>query len=194
MSGKFSSAPRVSDSDMNHGACVTHVSWCIPRTLTSGFLWSQWRGKRSRHSRRMHNPQFYLSGKRPTAARYRDCAELTVLAGRVCAFATGHHARVIGIVGIIRIHGIVGIIGVDGVVGVVGIIGIDGVVGIRVDGAAVRRYTGIEVTGTVVSIIHVFRGAPWDSIVVDGGTLGVGRSFVNEGQRTQLAGCSSHWK
>ena len=35
------------------------------RSLTSGFLWSQWRGKLSRHSRRMHNPQFHVSGKRP---------------------------------------------------------------------------------------------------------------------------------
>ena len=26
---------------------------------------TQWRGKRSRHSRCMHNPQFYVSGKRP---------------------------------------------------------------------------------------------------------------------------------
>ena len=34
-------------------------------SLTSGFLWSRWRGKRSRHSRRMRNPQFYVSGKRP---------------------------------------------------------------------------------------------------------------------------------
>ena len=30
-----------------------------------GFANPQWRGKRSRHSRRMHNPQFYVSGKRP---------------------------------------------------------------------------------------------------------------------------------
>ena len=34
-------------------------------SLTSGFLWSRWRGKRSRHSRRMRNPQFHVSGKRP---------------------------------------------------------------------------------------------------------------------------------
>ena len=27
----------------------------------------RWRGKRSRHSRRMRNPQFYVSGKRPIA-------------------------------------------------------------------------------------------------------------------------------
>ena len=36
-------------------------------SLTSGFLWSRWRGKRSRHSRRMHNPQFSVSDKRPIA-------------------------------------------------------------------------------------------------------------------------------
>ena len=36
-------------------------------SLTSGFLWSRWRGKRSRHSRRMHNPQCYVSGKMPMA-------------------------------------------------------------------------------------------------------------------------------
>ena len=36
--------------------------------LTSGFLWSQWWGKRSRYSWRMRNPQFYVSGKRPMVA------------------------------------------------------------------------------------------------------------------------------
>ena len=61
----FSPPPRFSDPDMHHGTCVTHVSWCMPGSLTSDFLWSRWRGKRSRHSRRMHNPQFYVSGKRP---------------------------------------------------------------------------------------------------------------------------------
>ena len=44
---------------------VTHVPWCMSRSLTSGFLWSRWRGKRSRPSRRMRNPQLYVSGKRP---------------------------------------------------------------------------------------------------------------------------------
>ena len=57
--------PRVSDPDMHHGTCATHVPWCMPGSLTSGFLWSRWRGKRSRHSRCMRNPQFYVSGKRP---------------------------------------------------------------------------------------------------------------------------------
>ena len=63
--GTFSQPSRVSDPDMQHGACVTHVPWYIPGSLTSGFLWSRWRGKRSRHSRRMRNLQFYISGKRP---------------------------------------------------------------------------------------------------------------------------------
>ena len=67
MPGTFSPPPRVSDPDMHHGTCVTHVPWWISGSLTSGFLWSRWRGKRSRHSRRMRNPQFYVSGKRPMA-------------------------------------------------------------------------------------------------------------------------------
>ena len=83
MSGTFSPPPRVSDPDMHHGTCVTpgsltfsppprvsdpdmHHGTCVtPGSLTCGFLWSQWRGKRSRHSRRMRNRQFYISGKRP---------------------------------------------------------------------------------------------------------------------------------
>ena len=52
------------DPDMHHDTSVTHVPWCMPGSLTSGFLWSQWRGKCSRYSRRMRNPQFYVSGKR----------------------------------------------------------------------------------------------------------------------------------
>ena len=65
MRGTFSPPPRISDPDMHHDTCVTHVPWCMPGSLTSGFLWSRWRWKRSRHSRRMRNPQFYVSGKRP---------------------------------------------------------------------------------------------------------------------------------
>ena len=63
--GNFSPPQLVSDPDMHHGTCLTRVSWCMPGSLISGFLWSQWRGKRSRHSRRMRNQQFYVSGKRP---------------------------------------------------------------------------------------------------------------------------------
>ena len=50
MPGTFSQPPRVSDPDMHHGTCVTHVPWCMPGSLTGGFLWNRWRGKRSRHS------------------------------------------------------------------------------------------------------------------------------------------------
>ena len=67
MPGTFSPPPRVGDPDMLHGTCVTHVPWCMPGSLTSGFIWSRRRGKRSRHSLRMRNPQFYVSGKRPMA-------------------------------------------------------------------------------------------------------------------------------
>ena len=65
MPGTFSPTTAFSDTDMHHGTCVTHVPWCMSGSLTSGFLWSRWRGKRARHSRRMRNPRFYVSGKRP---------------------------------------------------------------------------------------------------------------------------------
>ena len=68
MPGTFSPPPRVSDPDTHHGTCVTHVPWCMPGSLTSGFLWSRWWGKLSRHSRRMCNPEFYVSGKRTIAS------------------------------------------------------------------------------------------------------------------------------
>ena len=64
MSGMFSPPLRVSDPAMHHGTCATHVPWCIPGSLTVGFLWSRWRGKRSRHSRRIHRRQIYVYGKR----------------------------------------------------------------------------------------------------------------------------------
>ena len=67
MSGTFSPPQLVSNPDMHHDTCVTHVPWCMPGSLTSGFIWSWWRGKRSLHSRRVRNPQFYVSGKRSMA-------------------------------------------------------------------------------------------------------------------------------
>ena len=66
MPGTFSPPLQVSDPNMHHGTCVTHVPWCKLGSLMSSFLWSQWWGKHSRHSWRMRNPQFYVSGKRPT--------------------------------------------------------------------------------------------------------------------------------
>ena len=44
MPGTFSPPTLVSDPDMHHGTCVTHVPWCMPGSLISGFLWSRWRG------------------------------------------------------------------------------------------------------------------------------------------------------
>ena len=57
--------PRVNDPDVHHGTCMAHVPWPMPGWLTGGFLWSWWRGKRSRHSRCMRSAQFYVSSKRP---------------------------------------------------------------------------------------------------------------------------------
>ena len=45
MPGTFSPPPRVSDREMHHGTCVTHVPWCMSGSLTSGFRWNRWRGK-----------------------------------------------------------------------------------------------------------------------------------------------------
>ena len=74
MPGTFSPPPRVSDPDMHHGTGVTHVTLCM-----SGSLFGRWRGKRSRHSRRMRNPQFNVSGKKPMAAEWHVSLELQVL-------------------------------------------------------------------------------------------------------------------
>ena len=63
MPGTFSSPSRVSDPDMHHGTCVTHVPWCMLGSLTSDFLWSRWRGKRYRHSAcATHNLAYLLRG------------------------------------------------------------------------------------------------------------------------------------
>ena len=55
MPGTFCPPPWISDPDMHHGTSVTYVPWCIPGSLTSGFLWSRWRKKHSQHSRCMRN-------------------------------------------------------------------------------------------------------------------------------------------
>ena len=72
MPGTFSPPLRVNDPDMHYGTCVTHVPWCMPGSLTSGFLWIRWRGKHSRHSRCMRNLQFYASDKRPVDASIKN--------------------------------------------------------------------------------------------------------------------------
>ena len=78
----FSPPPRASDPDMHYDTCVIHVPWCIAGSLTSGLLWSRWPGKRSRHSRRMHNQQFCVSGKRPMAWRFFVCLYITLSRSR----------------------------------------------------------------------------------------------------------------
>ena len=56
MPGKFSPPPTSNETAGYRDArAVMHVGIVNPRFL----------GKRSRHSRRMRNPQFYVSGKRP---------------------------------------------------------------------------------------------------------------------------------
>ena len=77
MPGTFSPPHRVSDPDMHHGTCVMHVPWCVPGSPTSSFRWSRRRGKRSRHSQCMHNPRFYVSGKRPIVLGLVTLATIT---------------------------------------------------------------------------------------------------------------------
>ena len=61
-------AMRVSNPGMHHGTCVMYVPWCMPGSLTSGFLWRRWRGKRSRHLHAQPTIFAYIvSGKRPMA-------------------------------------------------------------------------------------------------------------------------------
>ena len=79
MPGTFPPPPRVTDPDMHHETCVTHVSWCMPGSLTSGFIWSRWREKRSRHYRCMRNLQFYVSGKRPYRVTSPEYANSTIM-------------------------------------------------------------------------------------------------------------------
>ena len=56
--------PLLSDPGMHHGTCVTHMPWCMLGSLTL-----RWQGKRSRHSQRMRNRQFYITGKKPMTMR-----------------------------------------------------------------------------------------------------------------------------
>ena len=65
MPGTFSPPQRVSDPDMHHGTCVTHVPRRMTGSLTSDFFEVGGGRKRSRYSRRMRNLQIYVYGKRP---------------------------------------------------------------------------------------------------------------------------------
>ena len=55
--------PLVSDPSMHHITCVTK-----PAVMHVGIANPRWWGKRSRHSRRMRDPQYYQSGNRPLDA------------------------------------------------------------------------------------------------------------------------------
>ena len=72
--------------------CITARAWrtcrdvCRDRQLT-GFIWSRWRGKRSRHSRRMRNPQFYVSVKRPIE-EYRNLMGMCCRLRSSCSLLT----------------------------------------------------------------------------------------------------------
>ena len=64
--------PLSSDPGIHHGMFVTHVPWCMSGSLTRGGG-----GKRILHSRRMRNPQFCASGKRPMASMERKGVQYT---------------------------------------------------------------------------------------------------------------------
>ena len=76
---------------------VTHVPWCMTWSLTSVFISSWWRGKRSRHSRRMRNLQFYVSGKRPMAGKMHHVFDLQMLSHlmALCAVTKDMHFQLV---------------------------------------------------------------------------------------------------
>ena len=63
MPGTVSLPPWVGDPNMHHGTCMRQLLWCMPGSLTSSFLWSQWQGKCSQHSMCMCNPPFLTRGQ-----------------------------------------------------------------------------------------------------------------------------------
>ena len=75
--------------DMHHGMRMMHVPWCMPGSLTSCYLWNRWQGKCYRHYRRMRNPQFYVSGKRPIA-QMEFCCFLYCPSSFVCRVMEAH--------------------------------------------------------------------------------------------------------
>ena len=90
MPGTFSLPPRVGDTDMHHGTCVT------PESLTSSFLWSRRRGETFPAGKRMRNPQLYVSGKRPMShwhrprSPYRSQSGLDIWWNRPLHVCVGH--------------------------------------------------------------------------------------------------------
>ena len=75
--------PLVTDSGMHHvnGTCVRHVPVMYVR-----IAYPRLRGKRSRHSRHMRNPQVYVSGKRPIDRAYACVLRFIVLCRGMAPF------------------------------------------------------------------------------------------------------------
>ena len=76
---------------MRHARAVMHVGIANPR----------WRGNGSRHSRRMRNPQFYVSGKRPMGVWHTEKLAMGYLllvtqVSHKCLYSLKRH-RLIGI-------------------------------------------------------------------------------------------------
>ena len=71
-----------------HGTCVTHVLWCMMRSLTSGSFEVGSGEKRFRHSRCKHNSKFYVSDKKAMATH--------LVVGFFCHL--GDHSILIGLV------------------------------------------------------------------------------------------------
>ena len=79
---------RHASRHVRHARAVMHVGIANPR----------WRGKRSQHSRRMRNQQFYVSGKRPIANMTHwvslanceeSCVVLLIFTRRFCISRSG---------------------------------------------------------------------------------------------------------
>ena len=71
----------------HHGLVIpTCITARASSTVTSGFLLSRWRGKLSRHSRHMRNPQFYVSGNRPMESMFISKHVLCVITLEVFVF------------------------------------------------------------------------------------------------------------
>ena len=82
--------------------CFTARAWrtcrcCMPGSLTSGFPWSQWRGKRSRHSRCMHNPRIYVSGKRQIGITEMMCVNMAIKVGMQLVFLSFQRIGIWGV-------------------------------------------------------------------------------------------------
>ena len=84
--GMLSQPPQVSDPDMHHGTCVTHMPWCMPGI--SSFFWSQWRGKTFPAFPAHAQPAIYISGKRHMASTLA-----AAVGGKVCLWVSNDKVK-----------------------------------------------------------------------------------------------------